>query len=184
MMPATQPIQDPIAEALRLIHPREGDAYAILDAARAGRVLRLLKSTNLDRLILYEGEIDPLIAEVAPYLVRLTKGSTDTRRIVEAAWGNSWGVFLSSRASIEAARRHLRIFLTVMTEQRKKLLFRFYDPRVLRPYLPSCTPAELNTFFGPVDQYLVEGEDPGEAQVHKRENQEFRALTVALRAEA
>ena len=125
MTPETQPAQDAVAAVLRLIQPKEGDAFAVLDAARAGRVLRLLKSTNLDHLILYEGQIDPLIAEVAPYLVRLTKGSADTRRIVEAAFGNAWGIFCSSRASIESLRRHLRIFLTVMTEKKKKMLFRF-----------------------------------------------------------
>jgi hypothetical protein len=30
------------------------------------------------------------------------------------------------------------------------LLFRYYDPRVLRVYLPSCRPSELETVFGPV----------------------------------
>ena len=47
---------DRIGDALRLIYPKEGDAFAILDAARAGRVMRMLKSSNLEYRILYEGE--------------------------------------------------------------------------------------------------------------------------------
>jgi len=184
MIASQQAPQDPIAEVLRLLFATPGDAYAILDAARAGRVLRLLKSTNLEHLILYEGAIDPLIADVAPYLVALPRSSSDTRRIVEAAWGNAWGVFCASRADIQSLRRHLRVFLTVLTESRKKMLFRYYDPRVLRPYLPSCTPEELTTFYGPIDQFVFEGEEPRSAHVHERKGKEFTSRTVPLRTEA
>lgn len=38
-------------------------------------------------------------------------------------------------------------------------MFRYYDPRVLRVYLPTCRPDELRTVFGPIRSYLVEGED-------------------------
>jgi hypothetical protein len=180
--PETQPANDRAAEAMRLLTPREGDAYAIVDAARAGRVLRLLKSTNLEHRILYEGQVDPLIAEVAPYLVRLPRGSQEARRLVDAAWGNAWGVFLSSKADLEPLRRHLRNFLTVQTEKKKKFLFRFYDPRVLRPYLPSCTELELQTFFGPIDQYVIEAEDPDQAIRHARREKAFETRAVTLRA--
>ena len=185
MTPETQPVvQDKVGDALRLIYPKDGDAFAILDAARAGRVMRLLKSTGLEHRILYEGEVDPLIAEVAPYLVLLPKKSAEVRRLLDAAWGNSWGVFLASKSTIDGLRRHLRFFLTVHTEKKKKLLFRFYDPRVLRPYLPSCTPEEMEKFFGPIDQYVIEGEDPSQAHVHARDKKEFKSTTVQLGAKA
>lgn len=35
--------------------------------------------------------------------------------------------------------------------------FRYYDPRVLRVYLPACNESELQTVFGPVEGYYVEG---------------------------
>jgi hypothetical protein len=41
-------------------------------------------------------------------------------------------------------------------------LFRYYDPRVLRTYLPTCSQQDLGEFFGPVLNYVVEGEDPAE----------------------
>jgi hypothetical protein len=49
------------------------------------------------------------------------------------------------------------------------LIFRYYDPRLLRVYLPTCRPAELETFFGPIDTFLTEGEDGGEMLEFRRE---------------
>jgi hypothetical protein len=42
----------------------------------------------------------------------------------------------------------------------KEVFFRFYDPRILRRFLPVCTPAETRQFFGPVMQFWVEDEKP------------------------
>ena len=108
------------------------------------------------------------------------------KRVLVATGGSPWSDAAVSYAIAWTActGAELRIFLTVMTEKKKKLLFRYYDPRVLRPYLPSCTPAELQTFFGPIDQYVIEGEDPSQAHVHARDNKDFKATTVKLGAEA
>jgi len=40
------------------------------------------------------------------------------------------------------------------------MLFRYYDPRVLRIYLPTCNAGELSTIFGPITGYIVEDADP------------------------
>ena len=40
-------------------------------------------------------------------------------------------------------------------------MFRWYDPRVLRVYLPTCTVGELREVFGPARAFLVEDVDPG-----------------------
>jgi hypothetical protein len=52
-----------------------------------------------------------------------------------------------ARANKEAARRGAPFF-------------RYYDPRVMRIYLPTCNAGELRTLFGPVGLYVMEGEDP------------------------
>lgn len=38
----------------------------------------------------------------------------------------------------------------------RPLLFRFYDPRVLRFQLAECGTARLNDFFGPVQRFVIE----------------------------
>jgi hypothetical protein len=40
----------------------------------------------------------------------------------------------------------------------KRLMFRYYDPRVLRVYLPTCTAAELRAIFGLVERFWMEDE--------------------------
>ena len=54
----------------------------------------------------------------------------------------------------------MRRFLTVYDHTGKPMYFRYYDPRVLRVFLPTCTPAEQQTMFGPVQSYFAEDEDP------------------------
>ena len=40
--------------------------------------------------------------------------------------------------------------------------FRFYDPRVMRLYLPTCLEKELRTVFGPVRAFFIEAENDEE----------------------
>jgi hypothetical protein len=47
----------------------------------------------------------------------------------------------------------------VQTADRRKLLFRYYDPRVLRVFLPTCDPAQLWQIFGPIQRFDMEGAD-------------------------
>jgi len=71
-------------------------------------------------------------------------------------------VFLKSGSSLPRLRKHLREFLVVRDAAGRRLVFRYYDPRVLRVYLPTCTTDELRTVFGPIDTFWMEGEDPAE----------------------
>ena len=56
-----------------------------------------------------------------------------------------------------ASQRH---FLMIELEG-EEVYFRFYDPRVLRGFLPNCTPGEIREFFGPIREFLMEAADPG-----------------------
>ena len=41
------------------------------------------------------------------------------------------------------------------------MLFRYYDPRVLRAYLPTCDESELRAVFGPIRAFWMEARDSG-----------------------
>lgn len=60
---------------------------------------------------------------------------------------------MQSKASFDRIRKHFRQFLMVKDEAGKKYRFRFYGPRVLRTFLPSCTHEEPQQFFGPVERF-------------------------------
>jgi hypothetical protein len=79
--------------------------------------------------------------------------------VVEHGAGNSWGIVLQSDKEAEVIYRHLRKFLIVTTEEGKELYFRFYDPRVLRVFLPTCDTEQLLEFFGPVEAFILEDEE-------------------------
>ena len=65
-------------------------------------------------------------------------------------------------------------------EAGRRLIFRYYDPRVLRVYLPTCWPAELETVFGPVDCFLTEGESAAEVIEFRRSGGALDAKIVRL----
>lgn len=141
-----------------------GTVYALLDAARGRAVYEAVRWSSRPQAPLYGGELPPEIERVAPYLVELGGDHSFTRRILMQGWGDSWGCFLSAPVDLATLRRHLRTLLRVRMEEGQTMLFRFYDPRVLRVYLPTCTRQELKAFFGPVSRVLVE-DDAGEASL-------------------
>jgi hypothetical protein len=156
---------DKIVEAVSsFLFKEDGtNAFVILDGASVPDLLGKLHGPDSPEFeCLYSGELKPDLAEVAPYLVRLEPGSEFTLWVLEQGWGNHWGIFALSAADLRELRRHFRRFLTVYDPSGKPLLFRYYDPRVLRTYLPTCNPEELSTLFGPVSCYLLEGEKPEE----------------------
>lgn len=133
------------------------EVYSILDAARDGGVLQILQRRNPRYDCLYAGAVPAPLREAAPYLVHLQRGSAFPAELIERSWGKSWGVFLATTADFATVRRHLRTLLLVQSEQGKQLYFRYYDPRVLRGYLPTCNTQELRLFFGPIQHYFAEG---------------------------
>jgi hypothetical protein len=138
----------------------EGEIYAILDGARDERIHSFLGGSDLESSCLYEEKaISEDVRRAAPYLVRLLPWSRHTRWLFDTGWGQSWGILLATRANRPELRQHLRRFLVVKDEHGKQLYFRYYDPRVMREYLPTCTRAESEMVFGPVTRYWTESKD-------------------------
>lgn len=152
----------PFEKVAPALWPRgdDGATYAILDGARDPAVHPMVLRSRLPARCLYIGDLHPDLAAAAPWLVQLPKAEPATRALFERAWGSAWGVFVQSSVGMAALHRHCRTLLRVEDERRKRMLFRYYDPRVLRVYLPTCTVSELHLFFGPVERYVVEGEEP------------------------
>lgn len=149
----------PSAQALKALRAEAEPLFVVLDAARERQVLKLLQHAGEEFESLYEGPEGKELAMVAPYLVSLPRDSALLGQIVHGGWGRSWGLFLTSRLSFKDTRRHLRRFLMVQDEATgKQLYFRFYDPRVLRMFMPTCTREQQTEFFGPLESFLLEGE--------------------------
>lgn len=150
--------------------------YAVLDGASIPGLLSKLYQHQPDHFCLYRGELPPDMAEVAPYLVHLQINAEFTTWVTSEGWGKHWGIFALSSADLRSLRQHFRGFLTVYDPNTRPMLFRYYDPRVLRSYLPTCNSEELAAIFGPVDSYLVEDE-AGEIMLR------FQLTSGALKSE-
>ncbi len=153
----------------RVLRELTGPAYAILDGGRHPRIRSWVIDTHTAAWCLYRGNPLPAAVEdAAPWLVRIIPGEPWVEQLFVRGWQQSWGIFLSSDAPSRELRRHLRRFLRVRTEDGRILAFRYYDPRVLRVYLPTCTPDEIAAFFGPVTAMIAEAEDRNAAHLFRQ----------------
>jgi hypothetical protein len=155
------PPTDALLAALFPPPPADGGAppsvYAVLDGARDERIYRAVYDSRLEYECLFAGQLNYEISLAAPYLVHLDARAAFTRWLIEEGWGKSFGIFAWTRADIETMRRHFRRLLQVKDEQGRRLFFRYYDPRVLRLYLPTCDVGELREVLGPIGRLLAEG---------------------------
>lgn len=139
-----------------------GNVYVILDGASVPDLPQLLWEHEPEHVCLYRGELEPDMAAVAPYLIKLEYDHRFTKLVLEQGWGRHWGIFVITPAEINLRdlRQHFRRFLMVYNPNGKLIYFRYYDPRVLRVYLPTCNAGEMKTVFGPISCYILEGEEP------------------------
>ena len=173
---------DAVIDTLWRPRPEEGPPriFAILDGAREERIYAAVLESECEYECLYRGELDPDLASAAPYLLALQADLPFTKWLINQGWGESWGIFIESRATLRDLRQHFRRFLMVHDESGKPLYFRFYDPRVLRTYLPNCNAEELAKMFGPVDHYLAEAEEPGSLITYGFRRRQLQERKVAL----
>jgi hypothetical protein len=157
--------------------------WAILDGARDSRIVKSVERSYQEKCCLYAGNISPQLREVAPYLVRFDRGEELSDYVLEHGWGNAWGVILTSQASLETLRKHFRKFLRVTDEAGRKLLFRFYDPRVLSIYLPTCNNEELTTIFSPLERFVLEAGGGNEAVEYRFSGVRLRTSRMELGGE-
>lgn len=145
----------------RLFVDADRSVYAVLDGASVPGLLERLAAGPEEHACLYQGQVGQDLLERAPWLVKLRGDGPLLPWILSEGWGHSWGVFCVTAAAFEPLRRHFRGFLRVRGPAGQVLYFRYYDPRVLRVYLPTCRGVELGTVYGPIDRYACEGEDAG-----------------------
>ena len=131
--------------------------FALIDAARDGLGPSEAEQAGLTCWSLFDGDLGDLLKDAAPHLVEFPARSP-FRDWWFSRWGDSVGVLVESPVSVAELRRHFRTLTMVRDAERRQYYFRFYDPRVLRTFLPACTPEELARFFGPITCFYCEGD--------------------------
>ncbi len=131
-----------------------GSLYAVVDSCNAPMVPRkVMEMGPLRAVSLYRGTAEEQYWNVAPYLLAVDEPLLDW--ILSEETKAAWGIFIGCRSDIETVRHHLRHFLKVRAPEKEVWNFRFYDPRVLKPFLGSCSTEDLRLFFGPVAAFGI-----------------------------
>ena len=161
----------------------EPTVYAILGGAIDKQIEKIIRLGSLKNACLIDGKLSYEMAVVAPYMVRLEKDHPQTIEILQKGWGNSWGIFAITYppATLINIRHNFKKIAMVTLPDEKRAYFRYYDPRVMRPYLPTCTIDEANQVFGHISEFVVEGEEAG--TVHRFKRSEEGVVDVCISEE-
>jgi hypothetical protein len=137
-----------------------GRLYAVLDACDTPAVVAKAEELGTEQSIcLYSGTAQEEYWSFAPYLFKVRRPLLEWIR--ETIWTEPWGIFAVSDSSLEILRRHFKKFLVVESPGGEQWYFRYYDPRVLRTFLPTCDDAQIEEMFGPVEEYLAVSDEAG-----------------------
>lgn len=133
--------------------------FAVLDGAIIDDLPARLQRQAPEAMCLFSGDLDPMLAAAAPYLLQLEPDSSATRLALQDGWNEHWGIVLVADpgTDIYALRAHLRRILRVSTPGGESMLFRFYDPRAFRGVVPTFDAAQRKAFFGPIHGCYIEG---------------------------
>lgn len=164
---------------------RDTCIYAVLDGAIIDDLPTRLQRHAPGAMCLFSGDLDPMLAAAAPYLLALQSGSGGAQLALRDGWNDHWGIVLvvDPGTDIYALRSHLRRILRVATPDGGSMLFRFYDPRAFRTVVPTLDAEQRRTFFGPIAGCYVEGRSPDSALYFARDGGR-EPRTVALAAAA
>jgi hypothetical protein len=128
--------------------------YAVVDLASAVSLRPVVPR-------LLSAVAEPLLArtmplqllEVGPWLVHLS-GAPEVEATI-AGYGRAvpWGYYVVSGVDILSLRQSLRKFnLAKLPDRPAEVLFRYWDPRVLRIFLDRATTVQRNQFFAWIDR--------------------------------
>lgn len=138
--------------------------YCVLDGVMVPELPDRLYRGLVPNYCLLTGDLPADAVHAAPYLVYLSPDSKFADWVMQEAIGKHWGVFVQSPRSMLEMRRHFRALMQAYDEAGRPIKFRFYDPRVLSKFLPTCNGGELRTLFGEVQAFYTENES-GDALV-------------------
>ena len=141
----------------------QGQLYALMDGAIVPDLEAKILAHRpvLDHMPLLLGDAMASFAPISPRLIRLTLDDELLWWLLEEGKAASWGIYLCSNADMSALYHHL-YSLTAVKLDGESVQFRYYDPRVLRPFWQVLNLEEQNQLMGPIECMIVEGEQqPG-----------------------
>jgi hypothetical protein len=128
--------------------------FAVLDRSAASAFLDVLGAAGLT--------IEVLSETTGTCLVSVNADTRVAEQLAADGWGKAWGIYVTSHQQPTIVRKHLRRFQTLLTEDGAVFQFRFFNPALLRSFLPTLSADEARTLFGPISAILTEGASANE----------------------
>lgn len=119
----------PLKDITNALFSDNSHTYAVIDQAICPE--SSLNLSDQERCYLWSGVLDDETKSVAPLIVSLRKADRFTQWLTEQTQFANLNIFIQSKLSLTALRRHLKKIHYVKIEERGLCLFRFYDPRVI-----------------------------------------------------
>ena len=134
------------------------NVFMVLDCARDKRIEPLINNAKIEQSCLYAGNLSYKLKRAAPHIVKLSENSNFTSEVLALGWGKSWGIFLltNQATTMTTVRANCRRLGKVKGVNGKSLVFRYYDPRVIRLMLPVCNQHEVDCILGDSISLLIE----------------------------
>lgn len=147
-----------IGSLSRFLTTRASCLYALLDSAHSARIHPWMEARRIRKICLFSGISATTLAEHAPYLIPLHDQPEIIGELLARFWGKNCLLLLESTAPEEQLRIALKKCLSASLPGGVSGLFRYYDPRVFRRFLPISNGRQRQQFFSQVNRFWLENE--------------------------
>lgn len=156
--------------------------YLLLDGAKIENLPARIYSLDENPIVEWLYHSTPLqeVFDVGPALVVL-RANTALEKAFTEDWQNDAGLIIESDAPIQQLTEHLRSLIHVRVTGDASMLFRYYDPRVMRHWLPPLNPAEKDHLMGPIRRVRLPAREGEQEQWIVREQDRQSAQQYAER---
>ncbi|EPX78583.1 DUF4123 domain-containing protein [Litoreibacter arenae] len=144
---------------------KETQTFVLLEAARFFGLPEMLETSGLEYGCLFQGGSSSELADVAPYLLRLTPDAELLRHLLSGRgpddppwqmWPRAGACFLRSAADLTTLIKHFRKFTRVFDERTGRWnYFRFYAPEVMLSVVANMERAQFERFTKGIDYFAV-----------------------------
>lgn len=173
---------DAVLQALAALLEGKGDKplYAIIDAAANTELVeRLYADESLEFECLLQGDIEPDVFYVAPFIINLT-GKPELLRWLLTGWRRNWGLYITGRFDFETTYRHLRGYARACDTNGHMASVRYYDPRVFPILGVHLSATQLAEFFVGIESVTMESSSGQSALRFGFENQSLVRTELAV----
>lgn len=170
-----------ITQIKQKIFPKNDNyLYAVIDGASCPELRFKIYDWEPESSCLWSGDLEPDLEEVAPYMVQLEPNSAFTDWLIKEGWGNHWNIFVESPLDPKAFRKQIRKLLLVRSPEGKSLVFRFYDPRVMDIFVPTCDEEQLEELFEGLSFIYLQSVDSGDFKKFSFDGQALISVSLDI----